>query len=162
MNSFYKCLSLWQPWASLIAIGAKRIETRGYWTNHRGPLVIHAAKNTSEMYLLETDDFLWPLLDAKLLDYDLANHQLCGHSLPLGAAVALVDLVDCVSSDKIRPSLSQQERAFGNYAPGRFGYILENIRPFKEAIPLRGAQGFFNVDSSLFEGKLAPLLAEGI
>jgi len=28
MSVTIKCLSLWQPWATLMAIGAKRIETR--------------------------------------------------------------------------------------------------------------------------------------
>lgn len=36
-------LTLWQPWASLIALGAKTIETRGWSTSHRGRIAIHAA-----------------------------------------------------------------------------------------------------------------------
>lgn len=39
-----KGLSLWQPWASLIALKVKTIETRGWSTNYRGTLAIHAAK----------------------------------------------------------------------------------------------------------------------
>lgn len=39
-----KALSLTQPWASLVAVGAKRIETRSWRTSYRGPLAIHAAK----------------------------------------------------------------------------------------------------------------------
>ena len=42
-----KCLSLWQPWASLVVIGAKRFETRSWPTNYRGPLLIHAAQRWS-------------------------------------------------------------------------------------------------------------------
>ncbi|MCI0391874.1 MAG: hypothetical protein MOB07_24290 [Acidobacteria bacterium] len=38
-----KALSLRQPWASLMAIGAKRNETRGWCTKHRGWVAIHAA-----------------------------------------------------------------------------------------------------------------------
>lgn len=37
-------LTLWQPWASLVAWEEKRIETRSWSTSYRGPLVIHAAK----------------------------------------------------------------------------------------------------------------------
>jgi hypothetical protein len=37
-------LTLWQPWASLVAIGAKTIETRGRPTNYRGPLLIHGTR----------------------------------------------------------------------------------------------------------------------
>lgn len=39
-----KALSLWQPWATLIANGAKQIETRSWSTSYRGPILIHAAK----------------------------------------------------------------------------------------------------------------------
>jgi ASCH domain len=39
-----KALTVAQPWATLIAIGAKRIETRSWMTRHRGPLAIHAAR----------------------------------------------------------------------------------------------------------------------
>jgi hypothetical protein len=33
-----KVLTFTQPWATLVAIGAKRIETRSWYTNYRGPL----------------------------------------------------------------------------------------------------------------------------
>lgn len=39
-----KLISLWEPWASLMAIGAKKIETRSWATSYRGWLAIHAAK----------------------------------------------------------------------------------------------------------------------
>lgn len=40
----YKALTLHQPWASLIALGVKTIETRSWSTKYRGPLAIHAGK----------------------------------------------------------------------------------------------------------------------
>ena len=39
-----KALSLWQPWASAIAVGYKHYETRSWKTDYRGWLGIHAAK----------------------------------------------------------------------------------------------------------------------
>ena len=39
-----KAVSLWQPWASLIVHGIKGVETRGYPTNVRGRVAIHATK----------------------------------------------------------------------------------------------------------------------
>ena len=38
-----KCITLWQPWATLIMLGIKKIETRSWHTQHRGPLAIHSA-----------------------------------------------------------------------------------------------------------------------
>jgi hypothetical protein len=37
-------LTLTQPWATLVAVGAKRVDTRDWDTDYRGPLAIHAAK----------------------------------------------------------------------------------------------------------------------
>lgn len=39
-----KALTIYQPWATLIAIGAKHIETRSWSTKYRGPLAVHAGK----------------------------------------------------------------------------------------------------------------------
>lgn len=39
-----KVPSLWQPWASAIALGLKTWETRGWATSYRGLIAIHAAK----------------------------------------------------------------------------------------------------------------------
>src|SRR5690348_15807140 len=45
-----KGLPLRQPWAQLMAIGAKTIETRSWATGYRGLVAIHAAqKFTAEM-----------------------------------------------------------------------------------------------------------------
>ncbi len=38
-----RAITLWQPWASLVALGLKRFETRSWPTNYRGKLLIHAA-----------------------------------------------------------------------------------------------------------------------
>ena len=39
-----KCLTLTQPWATLVTLNEKRFETRGWNTDYRGPLLVHAAK----------------------------------------------------------------------------------------------------------------------
>ena len=38
-----KVITLWQPWASLVALGLKENETRGWGQNYKGPLAIQAA-----------------------------------------------------------------------------------------------------------------------
>ncbi len=39
-----RTLTLTQPWATLVALGAKTIETRSWQTSYRGPLAIHAGQ----------------------------------------------------------------------------------------------------------------------
>jgi hypothetical protein len=142
-----RCLSLHQPWASLIAIGAKRIETRSWGTNYRGPLAIHAAKSRKSLLLRFDDPFDLVLLEAGIRG--LAD-------LPLGGIVAVAELVDCVPVGLVDFSVYPvNERAFGNYVPGRYAWLLENVRRVDPMIPLVGRQGLFTVEiSSLPEGIL--------
>lgn len=133
-----KCISLWQPWATLIAIEAKLIETRHFYINHRGPLLIHAAKTTQELSVCDEYHFKRVLA--------AAGYLTPSKPLPLGAIVAMVDLVDCVRTEKIRDSLSEQERAFGNYADGRYGWKMANVQIVEPAVAMRGMQGLFEVE----------------
>lgn len=48
-----KALSIWEPWASLIACGTKRIETRSWSTEYRGPLLICAAQARNDIDLMD-------------------------------------------------------------------------------------------------------------
>ena len=42
-----KAINIHQPWASVIAFGEKRFETRSWKTDYRGPLLIHASRTLS-------------------------------------------------------------------------------------------------------------------
>jgi hypothetical protein len=130
-----KAISLWQPWASLMAEGLKTIETRSWATGYRGSLAIHAAKRslTVEERMLIQD---WR--NARLLGWEWA-----GTSLPFGAILAVVDLVDCVPAGNIVPN--ELNAAFGNFAPGRWAWITRNCHRLPIPFPCRGAQGLFDV-----------------
>jgi hypothetical protein len=39
-----KAITLWQPWATLLAVGCKHMETRSWPTKYRGEILIHASK----------------------------------------------------------------------------------------------------------------------
>lgn len=94
-------LTLWQPWASLIAIGAKWIETRSWSTRYRGPLAIHAAKTTEGMELVMAGKACRE--DDAAICNALAAHGFgCMAELPLGKIIAtctLADVVPVVASD---------------------------------------------------------------
>lgn len=132
-----KALSLWQPWASLVAVGAKTIETR-HWPPARALLgeriAIHAAKTTSHLDLAR--------FDARFAGA-LERYRHTG--LPLGAIVATVRLVgvEQITPDLCRV-LSGDELAFGNYSTGRYAWRLSDPILLKP-IPTIGRQGFFDV-----------------
>ena len=52
-----KAITLLQPYAALVAIGAKTIETRSWYTPYRGPLAIHAGKGRDFLYLCQSEPF---------------------------------------------------------------------------------------------------------
>lgn len=45
-----KALSLTQPWATLVAIGAKKIETRSWQTPYRGRLAMLATGDLEDLF----------------------------------------------------------------------------------------------------------------
>lgn len=94
-----KVLSLHQPWASLIALGVKTIETRSWSTQYRGPLAIQAAAQWQDQR--RVGDWLtyydgrrqWCTTNA----YGFAGRPAGTHvALPLGAIVATCTLADVV------------------------------------------------------------------
>lgn len=135
-----KAISLWQPWASAIALLLKRNETRGWWTNYRGPLAIHAAKKISpdlrEFYRQSQCN---PLRAAGYPFFE---------DLPFGGIVATCRLYDCrpTTDLSLLANLSPQERSWGNYEEERFAWLLTDIVALERPIPCKGEQGFFEVD----------------
>lgn len=154
-----KLLSLWEPWATLMSIEAKRIETRGWSTLYRGPVAIHATKGgLSRQALLDTclEDEFYEALQAYHPFADLAKPQpislsWISHVFPHGHVIAVGNLVDCLPTETVRclpgvfddhPTLkTARELAFGDYAPGRYGLVFDNVMPLKRAIPFKSRQG---------------------
>lgn len=135
-----KAITIWQPWASLIALGAKRIETRHWRTWHRGYIAIHAAKRWTR----EERDLCsaWPFADY------IGGHVLERGPLPLGAVVAIARLDMCVSTDSLTldERFPVHESAFGNYAPGRYGWVLDEVVALPTPVPCPGEQGLWTLD----------------
>lgn len=136
-----RAITLRQPWASLIGRG-KSNETRSWRTSHRGPLAIHAAKT----FPIEAMRFcLNPRVAETLAPLRMGDIPL-EKCLPRGAVVAVAELVDCFQIPSLVPHglrLSDNERVFGAYAPGRWVWVLENVRFVDPPIPARGRQGLW-------------------
>lgn len=145
-----KAITLTQPWATLVASGAKRYETRSWLTNYRGPLVIHAATGFppyARAVCVEPQHFRWRLLGALLCEErDLAERP--AEVLPRGALLGITWLEDCQRVEDVRDLLDEEELAFGDYTDGRYAWKLREPLDFAP-IPIRGHLGLWNVDASL-------------
>lgn len=153
-----KGLSLWEPWASLCALGAKKNETRGWATTYRGVLAIHAAKKMDrESLALCTErpftDALEPIRFFPMPTMPAPRRPHIGYAFPFGCIVSVHRLVDCVPTEDVRASLTGDELAFGNYGDGRFAWKLELVHQLPKPLPFRGAQGLFEVPLVLRKGQ---------
>jgi len=76
-------------------------------------------------------------------------------SLPLGALIAVAELVDVmkftrgslrdVRARAKRRELPPHEADFGDFSPGRYGWVLTDVRALREPIPARGMLGLWEV-----------------
>lgn len=145
-----KAITLTQPWATLVAVGAKRYETRSWSTTYRGPLAIHAAKGMPRWarYFMAEDPCRTALLEAALT-------PAIAFAPPRGVIVAICDLTGCTDAAWIKsmnwrlegskepnPALIN-EWAFGDFSEGRYAWRLENVRRLPEPIPTKGALGLW-------------------
>lgn len=150
-------ISLLQPWATLVVIGAKKIETRSWETPFRGELLIHASlgkyygtgiNKVSCRELCYQDPF------RKYIDGGKAYDKL-----PFGAIIGKVNMIEVAPTrhflslfgDRPKYGLAAQldadhERAFGDFSCGRFGWLLTDPVKFETPIPAKGKQGFWNID----------------
>lgn len=163
-----KAISLWNPWATLLAHGLKSVETRGWHMSHRGPLLVHAAKK-------------W---DGRLSDLCVAEPfrsalDLCGIGtatrLPFGAIIGVVEVVDCVPVERVEVdplgvingfthqdldgrtwlTIDETERAFGDYTARRYAILCRNARAFREPVPCKGQQMLWEIPDELVAAQLA-------
>ncbi len=175
-----KAISLWQPWATFVALGVKTIETRSWKTSYRGPLAIHAAKRRPDDGY-GGEHWQCPRGSGTVM---LANDlDRVFHPMPLGAIVATCSLVDVAPMlperglsdvdgtfpiiaisrdgryvtglkwkntisptryiDKEFSELIATQRPYGDFAPDRFAWILEDITPM-DPVPVRGRQGLWD------------------
>ena len=131
-----KAISLLQPWASLVIMGVKTIETRSWQTPYRGELLIHASRGKKGGILCTEPPFR---------KY-IPNFS----QLPFGALIGYVTLQKivpvemlCLSSDTLA-ALTLEEKAFGDYTKGRYAWILAEPVLFEKPIPAKGTLGLWN------------------
>lgn len=127
-------ISLHQPWASLVAVGAKKIETRSWKPSlvlEGERIAIHAAQ---KLYSDPGSDF--NNLVAKYLGDDWEE------TVPRGEVVATATLMGRFRITRM--DLPEgDELSLGDYASGRWGWRLADVAPLDPPKPARGYQGIW-------------------
>src|SRR5579863_7302068 len=151
-----KLLSLWEPWATLMALGKKRIETRSWDTSYRGWLAIQASKGGLSQADLQSQCFENSFYIA-LMDFAPFRAEVEAATrrkgwikevFPHGCIVAVVRLGTCWPTeqlDRALPGIADLERDFGNYEPGRWAWVTSELFRLPEPIPFKAKQGLVDL-----------------
>lgn len=163
-----KAITLYQPWASLVAVGAKPFETRGWGTSHRGELAIHAGMTLPSKALagVPAYDIIEMARALGLIEPDTepscryALHQL--DQLPRGVVVAISNMTGCEKIvlhggrglSSTSPGWLETPRGiyypdahdimFGDWSAGRYAWRQENVKKLDTPVPARGKQGLWD------------------
>ncbi len=145
-------LTVRDPWATLIAMGAKQIETRSYRTRHRGPIAIHSSKalKPEDQQLCLQEPFHSMLEQVGIQSpSDMAK----------GAIIAIAEIVGCEQVPHV-PEWEwyvpgEPERSFGFYSPGRWMWRLSNIERLAQPVPIRGMLGLWQLSEPAIGAMLA-------
>lgn len=145
-----KAITVWQPWASLLATGAKHNETRSWRTNYRGEILIRAAKTDPLRGICMMPNEAW---EQALIALDLPEEFNRFEKFPTGAIIGKANLVDCFQIDEAyRRKLMREnpaELAFGDYSIGRYAWVMAEPVLFDKPIPASGKQGLWNWEGEL-------------
>jgi hypothetical protein len=150
--------SLLQPWASLVALGEKVIETRSRPNGYRGAVA------TASSARINVDDGALAFRDP---DFAAAwkrhpGYAARSHDLPLGVFLSVSRFVACLPTENVigelrgaegrllRPTVAGvscgiSESAFGNYTPGRSGYVFAETHRLVRPVPCKGMLGFWTI-----------------
>uniref|UniRef100_A0A4X2L970 Activating signal cointegrator 1 n=1 Tax=Vombatus ursinus TaxID=29139 RepID=A0A4X2L970_VOMUR len=142
------CLSMHQPWASLLVRGIKRVEGRTWYTSHRGRLWIAAtAKSPSSQEISELQD-TYRLLLGKDLEFP--------RDYPSGCLLGCVDLNDCLPQEQFKeqyPDLSQE-------SDSPFVFICTNPQEMILKFPIKGKHKIWKLDSKIHQGAKKGLMKQ--
>lgn len=140
-------LSLWQPLASFLAHGIQRVEGRGWSTEFRGPLWIHAGSKQVSAEDIARWEGLYRDFHAKDGNADVVLPS----SYPTSALVGLVEVVDVVAADDFRSwrTLPPGLRREGRYHGSGSLFLIEGHKRLPLPIKMSGQHKFWRLDRQM-------------
>ncbi|XP_023348454.1 activating signal cointegrator 1 [Eurytemora carolleeae] len=132
------CLSMHQPWASLLVIGVKLHEGRTWYSNHRGRLWIHAAgKVPTQPEVDQLQNFY--RVHSNIQPYQFPPHY------PTSCLVGCVDVTDVLSQEEYREVYPDGE------STSPYVFICKNPQELLIKFPMSGKHKLFNLDPKILK-----------
>jgi|SRR5579862_1977240 len=160
-----KALTLWNPWAVLASLGLKGWETRSWYPPHSLDgqyFAIHGALTMPRAARDFANDpavadalrphfphlYVWQERKAPAMGYWRYFTNYRSQGFPTGV-LAVARLGPVVRTTEAR--VSDLERRFGIYDPGRWALKLDDVRALSQPVPCAGRQRFWNLSPDVEE-----------
>jgi len=132
-------LTVRQPWATLLAHGLKKFETRSWRTIYRGPIAIHASKT------FDAESRHWAIQTPEIAELIARCGYRNANELPLGVILAIGNLVGCFHTGFV-DDISPTERMLGDWSSGRWAWRLDDMRLLKAPVWVSGCRGVWRTE----------------
>ncbi|KAG4983552.1 hypothetical protein JHK82_028385 [Glycine max] len=146
------CLTMHQPWASLLVYGIKRVEGRSWPAPITGRLWIHAASKVPEESTIKAMEYFYKEIYALngITDIQFPQHY------PVSRLLGCVEVVGCLTRDELACWEMVPE---GVRVEAQTDYCWLCERPQKLLIPfeMRGYQGVYNLEKKIYEAAVRGL-----
>lgn len=145
-----KALTLQQPWASLIAVGAKKMETRKWHPKENPGLLAIASSNKKPTRTQREMIAMKPFSTA-----------LGGVEARSGVLLAVVTVTGFTRTEEVSDEILDAEKDFGDFTPGRWAWSLGEVFPLERPIHVSGALNLWDLPGHLIgdgTGRPGPLV----
>ena len=130
------CLSMHQPWASLLVMGIKTVEGRSWYTAHRGRLWIASTAKAPDRDQIKMVEEQYKSLYGHYVEFP--------ENYPSGALLGCVDVTDCVSQEEYR-KMDGDTTESGS----EFVFICENPIELLIKVPVKGKHKIWKLDTQV-------------
>ncbi|QCE07468.1 hypothetical protein DEO72_LG9g2488 [Vigna unguiculata] len=146
------CLTMHQPWASLLVYGIKRVEGRSWPAPITGRLWIHAASKVPDESTIKAMEYFYREIYALngVTDIQFPQHY------PVSRLLGCVEVVGCLTRDELA---SWEMVPEGVRLEAQTDYCWLCERPQKLLIPfeMRGYQGVYNLERKIYDAAVRGL-----
>lgn len=139
------CLSMHQPWASLLVSGIKKHEGRTWYTSHRGRLWIAATSKPPTDQEIKEIENLYRVLTG---DDNLAFPS----SYPISCLLGCVIVTDCLPQEEYRKKYPDGE------SESPFVFICEEPKELSLRFPITGRHKIYKLDGKIHQAAKKALL----
>ncbi|XP_055525404.1 activating signal cointegrator 1 [Wyeomyia smithii] len=144
MSDMHKCLSMHQPWATLLVAGIKRHEGRTWYSPHRGRLWIASTVKPVDMEMVkQMEQFYRALYNDETIEFPTQYPSGC--------------LLGCVSVQDVLPQEEYRKAYPNGESESPFVFVCSDPQELPIRFPVKGQHKIYNLDSKIHQAAVKSL-----